>query len=223
MRRFELYPIGAALGLVRSEPRDAIGEAAVGGVPRVALRHDDEVRIELVFHVHGRAVPRDRLGQRHDLDARGLRLALPFDGLVVDPHTGDAGTDALPHEASHGHDAAVSGITVHDHGEAHALCDPAGDLDTLGHRRGAHVRETGVRTDDAARADERDLASRLFHDACVRGARRVQDDQHAIGAMNELLQSRALRPAGLAWHGDLLPPLRYPTNAWTLTSTAVAS
>ena len=90
----------------------------------------------------------------------------------------------------------MSGIAVDDHGEAHALRDPARDLDTLGHRRGAHVCETGVCADDATGADERNLASRLFHDACVRGARRVKDDQHAIGAMNELLQSRALRPHG---------------------------
>src|SRR5262249_37716385 len=161
---FELDPVGAAVGLVGAKPPEAILQAAVGGVARVALGHDDEVRIELVLHVHRRPVARDGLGQRDDLDARALRLALALDGLVVDADPGDAGPDALTHQGPHGHDAAVTRVAVHDHGEAHALGDPARDLHTLGHGRGADVGQSRVGADHAARAHERHLAAGLLHE-----------------------------------------------------------
>ncbi|HJZ14217.1 MAG TPA: hypothetical protein VJ251_02000, partial [Stellaceae bacterium] len=68
MRRFELHPIdpgGRAIGL---EARQRVVEPAIRGIPRVALRHHDEIRVELVFHVDRGAVARERLLERHHLD-----------------------------------------------------------------------------------------------------------------------------------------------------------
>src|SRR5262249_3783561 len=148
---------------------EAVLEAAVHRVARVALRHDDEVGIELVLHVDGRAIPRDRLDDGDDLDAGGLGRALAFDGLVIDAHTGDPGADALAYHAAHRHHAAVAGVAVHHHRDAHAVGDPARDLDALRHRGGADVGQPGVGAHDAAGADEADLAPRALHDAGQRG------------------------------------------------------
>jgi hypothetical protein len=68
------------------------------------------------------------LAEGHDLDACALRLTLAFYRLVVDAYSRNAGADALPHHAAHGHDAAVSGVAVHDHGNRDAIGNPAGDI-----------------------------------------------------------------------------------------------
>src|SRR5262249_38755019 len=131
---------------------------------------------------------RDRLLERHNFHARALRATLAFDRLVVDAYAGDARAYALADHAPDRHDPAVAGVAVHDHREAHALRDPARDLHAFGHGRGADVREPGIGADDSARADEARLASRLLHDARVRGGRRVQHDQHFALAVDELLE-----------------------------------
>jgi hypothetical protein len=43
-------------------------------------------------------------------DARAVRLTLALAWLIVDAYSGNAGADALPHHAAHGHDAAVTGV-----------------------------------------------------------------------------------------------------------------
>ena len=83
---------------------------------------------ELVPHVNTCPIARNRLAEGHDLDACALRLALAFYRLVVDAYSRNAGADALPHHAAHGHDAAVSGVAVHDHGNRDAIGNPAGDI-----------------------------------------------------------------------------------------------
>src|SRR5262249_15059820 len=124
MRRLELHPVDAGLSLVDRHAVEAVLEAAVHRVARVALRHDDEVGIELVLHVDGRAIASNRLGDGDHVDAGSLSRPLAFDRLVIDAHAGDPGTDALAYHAAHRHHAAVAGVAVHHHREAHAVCDP---------------------------------------------------------------------------------------------------
>src|SRR5262249_39874300 len=188
VRRFELDPVDTGLRLVGLEPRDAIVEIAVRRIARIALCHHDEIGIELISHVHCGAIARDRLLDRHDLDAGALRAALALDRLVVDAYPRDPGAYALADHAAHRHDPAVAGVAVHDDREADAVRDPAGDLYALGHGRGAHVGEPGIRPDDTARADEARFATRQLHDSRVRSARRMQDREHLSLAMYELLQ-----------------------------------
>src|SRR5207248_10782930 len=120
----------------------------------IALRHDHEIGVELVLHIHGGAVAGYRLLDRHHLDPGALGLALALDRLVVDAHAGDAAADALAHHAAHRHDAAMAGVAVHDDRDLDAVGDPAGDLDAFGEGRGADIGEPGIGADDAAGADE---------------------------------------------------------------------
>src|SRR6267142_2636855 len=127
MGRLELYPVDAGLVTVASQPLDRVLQRPIRGVASITLRHHHEIRVEFVFHVDGCTVAHNRLVERHDLDAGALRLALAFDGLVVDTYSGNAEADAFAHDAAHCHDAAVTGVAVHDHRDRHAVGDPAGD------------------------------------------------------------------------------------------------
>jgi tetratricopeptide (TPR) repeat protein len=62
----------------------------------LALRHHDEIQVELVLHVNCCPVARNRLVERHDLDTGALRLALPFYRLVVDAYPGNARRGCTP-------------------------------------------------------------------------------------------------------------------------------
>src|SRR5437764_890732 len=96
-------------------------------------------RRHLVLHCNSSPVARNRLVERHDLNARALRLTLALDRLVVDAYPGNTGADALPHHAAHSHDAAVTGVAVHDHRNRHAVGDPSGDRHALGHAGGVDI------------------------------------------------------------------------------------
>src|SRR5262249_32019842 len=112
VRRFQLHPVHARFLAISLEPPDAVFQAAVRSIARVALRHDHEVRVELVLHVDCRTVARDCLLDGNDFHARALRAALALDRLIVDANAGDARTDALANHAAHRHDAAVAGVAV---------------------------------------------------------------------------------------------------------------
>src|SRR6516225_5700581 len=154
MGGLELHPVDASLFAVSPQSCDRVFQLAVCGIAGVALRHHHEIRIEFVPHIDCRAIARDRLVERHNLDARALRLSLALDRLVVDADSCDAGTDALPHHAAHRHDAAVTGVAVHNHRDRYAVRDPAGDGYTLGHRRGADIGKACIGTNYPAGTDE---------------------------------------------------------------------
>src|SRR5439155_8303741 len=135
-----------AIGL---EALECVVEPAIGGVARIALRHDDKIGVELVLHVDRGAVAGDRELERHNLDPGVLGLALALDRLVVDPHPGDAAADAFAHHAAHRHDAAMPGIAIHDDWDLDAVGDPAGDLNAFRQGRGADIGEPGIGTDHA--------------------------------------------------------------------------
>ena len=156
----------------------------------------------LVFHIDRGAVARDREIERHDFDAGVLRFALAFDRLVVDAHAGDAAADAFADHAADRHDAAMPGVAIHDDRDLHAVGDPAGDLDTFAHCRGADIGEPGIGADDTAGADKQGLAAGALHDAGMRRGRRVQHREHLVPAMDQLLQPGGLRTA----HRNVLTP-----------------
>src|SRR5271166_129752 len=188
MGRFELHPVDASLLAISLQTRNRILQRPVEGIASVALRHHHEIRIEFVLHVDRCPVARNRLVERHDLNTGALRLALPFYRLVVNAYPGNAGADALPHHAAHGHDAAVTRVAVHDHRDRHAVGYPPGDRHAFGHRRGADIGKTGIGTDHPAGTDEQRLATGLLHNTGVRRSRRVQDSQNLVPAMDQLLK-----------------------------------
>src|SRR5438874_8094408 len=55
--------------------------------------------------------------------------------------------------------------------------------------------KAGIGADDPAGADEQGLAAGPLHDARMRGGRRVQDGQHLVAAMDQLLKAGGLRAA----------------------------
>src|SRR5262249_30049956 len=97
VRRLQRHPVDACLVLVGTEPPQAVVKSAIGRIARIALRHDHEIRIELVPHVDGGAVTRNGVVERHDAYARALRAPLAFDRLIIDPHTRDTGADTFAH------------------------------------------------------------------------------------------------------------------------------
>jgi hypothetical protein len=192
--------------VVRRQPSQRVVQPAIRRIARVALRHNDEVRIELALHVDRGAVAHDRLLQRHHFQAGALRASLALDRLIVDADAGDAGLDAVAHEAAHRHDAAMAGVAVDNHRRRHAVRDPAGDLDAFGHGGGADIRHAGVAADHRTGADEQRLATRALHDARQRRGRRMHHRQHLVLAVDELLQARrGARPIGL-WQRCFLRP-----------------
>src|SRR5262249_30229522 len=152
-------PIDPGLFLVRGQPLQAIIEATVHRIARVALRHDHEVGVDLVLHVDGGAIARDGLVQRNDADAGTLGASLSLDRLIIDPNAGEAGANTFAPHASDRHDAAVAGVAIHDHWELHGLGDPARHLDALKHRQGADIGQTCIAADHAAGANEADFAT----------------------------------------------------------------
>ena len=84
----------------------------------------------------------------------------------------------MPHHAAHRHDAAVTGVAVHDHRDRHTVDNPASDRYAFGHRRGADIGKTGISAHYPAGTDEQRLATRLLHDPGMRRSRRVQDSQN---------------------------------------------
>jgi len=182
--------------MIGGEALQAIFEPAIGGIAGVALRHDDEVGIELVLHIDGGAVAGDRLLQRHHLEAGALGAALALDRLIVDAHAGNPGADAFANHAAHRHDAAMAGVAVHDDRKLHRTRDPAGDLDAFHHGGGADIGEAGIGADDAAGADEGRLAAGALHDPGMRRGRRMHDRQHLALPRQQLAQA-GTRRAGL--------------------------
>jgi hypothetical protein len=217
MRRLELHPIGAGFHAIGLQPRDRVLQRAVYSVTGAALRHHHKVRVELVLHVDRRPVARNRLVERHDLDAGALGLALAFDRLVVDADPGNPGSDAFADHAPHRHDAAVPGVAVHDHRDRHGVGNPAGNRHAFGHRRGADIGKTGIGAHDPAGADKQRLAPGLLHDPGMRRGRRVQHRQNLVPAMDQFLQARRFRSCGC--HHDNrpldfdLPARRIPQTA----------
>ena len=181
----------ARQGLNVADVHDVI-ETAIGGIARIALRHDDEVGVELVLHVDRGAVPRDGLVERHDLDARAHGATLALNRLIVDAHARQAGGDALAHQPAHRHHTAMPGIAVQDHRHVDGACNPAADGDALRHGRRADVDQPGIGAHDARGADEQALAARLLHDLAVKGGGRVHDHQHLALPLQIRLQSRTL-------------------------------
>src|SRR5262252_2541778 len=66
----------------------------------------------------------------------------------------------LPHR----HDAAVTGVAVHDHRDRHAVGNPSGDRHAFGHRRGADIGQARIGTYHPAGTDEQCLAAGFLHD-----------------------------------------------------------
>ncbi len=95
VRRFELHPIDACDLFIGLQPLQAVLQAAVGRIARIALGHDDEIGIELVLHVHGGAIPHQGLLQRHHFHPGVLRAPLALNGLVVNADAGQAGTNSI--------------------------------------------------------------------------------------------------------------------------------
>ena len=80
--------------------------------------------------------------------------------------------------------------------------DPAGDFEALAEARCADIGEPGISTDDAAGADEQGFAACPPHDPRMSGGRRMQDRQHLVTAMDQLLQA-----SGTRVHNDTSPHL----------------
>src|SRR5205085_11421391 len=115
------------------ETPQTILERTIGSISRVALRHYDEIRVQLVLHVDGRTITSNGLLDRHDRHAGILRPALAFDRLIVNAHARDPGADAFAHHAPHRHDPAMAGIAVHDDRKFHRLRDPTCDRHAFQH------------------------------------------------------------------------------------------
>ena len=60
MRRLKLHPIDAACGFVKAQPPQQFIHAAVNCVAGVALRHNDEITIDLILGVHRYTIARRR-------------------------------------------------------------------------------------------------------------------------------------------------------------------
>ena len=60
MRRFELHPIRASIGFIETQTLQHLRHTAIHGISRIALRHDYEVLVDLVFRVHRGPVARHR-------------------------------------------------------------------------------------------------------------------------------------------------------------------
>jgi hypothetical protein len=188
MGRLEVHPVDASLFVICAQPSDRVDKRAVRGIAGVALRHHHEIWIEFILHVDCCAIARNRLVQCDDLDAGALRRALAFDRLVVNAYPGDAAADAFTHLAAHCHDAAVTGVAIHDHRDRDAVGNPPGDRHALGHRRGADIGQARIGAHHPAGADEQRLATGLLHDPRMCRCRRVHDGQYPIVAINQPLK-----------------------------------
>src|ERR1700733_556182 len=81
--RARLFPKGG-------QPLQRIVQPAVRRIARIALRHDDEVRIQLVLRIDCRAITHDRLLQRHHLQSSALCAPLALDRLIIDANASGA-------------------------------------------------------------------------------------------------------------------------------------
>src|SRR5262245_26164292 len=124
MRRLELHPIDTGFLLVGSQAHEAVVQGTVCSVACVALRHHDEIRIELVLHVNGSAIACDGLIERNNGNTSILGAARSFDRLIVDTNAGNASANTFAYHPPHRHDATMTSVAVHDHGEPHGLRDP---------------------------------------------------------------------------------------------------
>src|SRR6202007_2638254 len=111
---FDLHQVAPCLAFVGAQTPEAIDQPAARGIAGIALGHHDKVGIELVLHVDRGAITRDRLLKRHDLDPGALVPPFAFDRLIVDPHAGDAGSDAFADHPPDRHDPTVTGVAIHD-------------------------------------------------------------------------------------------------------------
>src|SRR5205807_9702501 len=75
-------------------------------------------------------------------------ILFPYTTLFrsVDAYSGNAGANTFPHHPVHRHDAAVTGVAVHDDRDRHAVGYPSGDRHALSHRGGADIRKAGIGT-----------------------------------------------------------------------------
>src|SRR4030095_13157261 len=150
------------------------GHATVDSVTRVALRHDDEVRIDFVLGVHRRTIARHRIVARDDRNAGRHGAALLFQRLIVQPQARESGVDALAHETADRHAAAMSRVAGENDWHLHAPRDPLGEADALGHRENPEIGESGVIAAGDARAHKTALDPAGFHDLGMKSIRRTQ-------------------------------------------------
>jgi hypothetical protein len=187
MWRFALHPIDACDVFIGPQTLEAVLQPPIGGIAGVALSHNDEIRIKLILHVHGGAIPDQSLLQGHDFHPGILRAPLALNGLIINADASQACANGLRNQPPHGHNAPVARIAIDDDGKAYALRDPAGDGEALRHRRHAYIRQPGIGADHAAGAHEGHLRPGQFHEPGMRRRRGVYDRQDAIRTMNELL------------------------------------
>src|SRR5438552_1083353 len=81
MRRFELHPIDAGLFAIGLEAQQRVLETAICGVARVALRHDDNVRVVLDLHFDGGPVHDPGMSRGRRMQHR-QHLVPPMDQLL---------------------------------------------------------------------------------------------------------------------------------------------
>jgi hypothetical protein len=189
MWRFELHPIDARHVFIGVEPLEAVLQPSVGGIAGVALGHNDAIGIELMLQVHGGAIPDQGLLQGHDFHPGILRAALALNGLIINTDARQARPNGLGNQPPHGHNAPMARIAIDYHGKAHALGDPAGDGQALGHGRHPDVRQARIGTNHTARPHKGHLRSGQFHEPGMRSRWGMHDREHAVRAIDELLQA----------------------------------
>jgi hypothetical protein len=85
--------------------------------------------------------------------------------------------------------AALARIAVDGDRKAHAAGSSARTGDALGRGRHAHIHQPGIGSDHPTGADESLLCTCHFHQPHVGGTRGMEQRQHALRRVGELLQA----------------------------------
>jgi hypothetical protein len=85
--------------------------------------------------------------------------------------------------------AAMARIAVDGDRKAHAAGNSARNGDALGRGRHAHIRQPGIGSDHPTGAHESQLCTCHFHQPHVCGTRGMEQHQHAVRRVDELLQA----------------------------------
>ena len=136
-RELRPHEIHAGVG-VGAAAADGLVERATDGAEGVGARDDDEVGVQAVARVDGRAILPDRLLEAHDHLAGDVAAALG-EHLVLDVDAGHAAAHVLLHRPDGRERVAVAVVGVGDDGDLDGAGDQGADSGHFRLGQEAHV------------------------------------------------------------------------------------